>query len=169
MLGRNHVIVGMALYLAANRYLESGGGAASALVICLAAAALGSLAPDLDSPKSSLGRRVCPVSRMVKSLVGHRGFTHSLLASFLVFMGLAAARQYHPGWSPYLSAFGIGYFIHVFADWFTTEGVPLFWPNRRRFRGPLSFRTGSLVENLVGLTAGTLLGIWLYQFWRHCI
>jgi inner membrane protein len=141
------------------------GRAAPALVNCLRAAALGSLAPDLDSPKSYLGRRVRPVSWTVKSLVGHRGFTHSLLASCLVFLSLAAARQYHPGWFSYFMALGISYLSHVFADWLTTEGVPLFWPDQRRFRSPLSFRTGGLFEQLFGLAAGLCLGIWLYRFW----
>lgn len=161
MLGRNHIIVGMGLYLAVDAYLGSG-GTAPALVNCLGAAALGSLAPDLDSPKSSLGRSIWPISGTVKSLVGHRGFTHSLLASFLVFLGLALTRQYH--WFPYFTAFAIGYLSHVFADWLTTEGVPLFWPNGKRFRSPLSFRTGGVGELLFSLVAGAALGFWFYRF-----
>ncbi len=109
MMRRNHVLVGIGLYLAVDAYLGSG-RTVPALVNCLGATALGSLAPDLDSPKSSLGRNIWPVSATVKSLVGHRGFTHSLLASGLVFLGLALTRQSH--WFPYFTAFAIGYLSH---------------------------------------------------------
>lgn len=71
--------------------------------------------------------------------------------------------QYYPGWLGYFVAFGIGYFSHVLADWVTTEGVPLFWPNRRRFRSPVGFRTGGPGELLFSLVAGTLLVTWLYR------
>ena len=162
MMGRNHVIVGLGLYLAVD-WSWGSGWMAPALVNFLGAAALGSLAPDLDSPKSFLGRRFWPVSRTVKSLIGHRGFTHSLVASFLVFLGLAVASQYYPGWRAYFAAFGIGYVSHIVADWFTTEGVPLFWPSRKRFRSPLSFRTGGPGECIFGLAAGSFLVVWLYR------
>lgn len=162
MMGRNHVIVGLGLYLAADLYLGSG-GTTPASVNCLGVVALGSLAPDLDTPKSSLGRRTWPVSRTVSSLIGHRGFTHSILACLLVSLGLEVASQYYPGWLAYFVAFGIGYASHVVADWFTTEGVPLFWPNRKRFRSPLRFRTNGPGELLFSLAAGSWLVIWLYR------
>jgi len=162
MLGRNHVIVGVGLYLTAEYALGASGGQ-PALVNCLAAAALGSLAPDIDSPNSFLGRRLWPVSWTVSALVRHRGPTHSLLACLVVMIGMAAGSRMYPAWSPYFLAFGIGYASHLLADWFTTEGVPLFWPNRKRFRSPLNFRTGGMVENLFGLTAGAGLGYWFYR------
>ena len=165
MMGHNHVIAGAILYLAVDWSLGSG-GTAPALSNCLAAAALGSLAPDLDSPKSYLGRRFWPVSWTVTSLLGHRGFTHSLLAGLLVFLGLVVAGQYLPGWFAYFMALGIGYASHILADWFTTEGVPLFWPHRKKFRSPLHFRTGGLGEVWFSLTAGSGLAFWLY---RHLV
>ena len=161
MMGRNHVIVGLGLYLAVDWSLGSGGSVP--LVNCLGVVAVASLAPDLDSPKSSLGRRFWPVSRTVSSFIGHRGFTHSLVASFLVFLGLAVANQHYPDWFGYFVAFGVGYVSHIVADWVTTEGVPLLWPNRKRFRSPLSFRTGGPGEFLFSLAAGSLLVVCLYR------
>jgi len=105
MMGRNHVIPGALFYLAVDWSMGSGGTAPD-LTNGLAGAALGSLASDLDSPKSYLGRRCWPVSWTVTSLLGHRGFTHSLLAGLLVFFGLAVAGRYCRVGSPILCLWG---------------------------------------------------------------
>ncbi len=160
MRGLNHVIVGSLVYLAADRAVGLGG---PALVNCLGAAALGSLAPDLDSPHSFLGRRFWPLSWTVQAAVGHRGLTHSLAACLAVVLGAALAGMFWPLWRPYLWAGAIGYASHILADWLTSEGVPLFWPNRRRYRCPVNFRTDSLGETLFSLATGALLGFWLYR------
>jgi inner membrane protein len=163
MLGRNHVIVGIGVYLGADHFLGTGWTRPD-LVNCLATAALGSLVPDMDSPHSHLGRRLWPLSWTVSAIVGHRGFTHSCFACVLMVLGLAACSRFSPAWSAYFVAFGIGYASHILADWFTTEGVPLFWPNRKRFRCPLSFRTGGFGEFFFSLLAGAALGFWFYRF-----
>jgi membrane-bound metal-dependent hydrolase YbcI (DUF457 family) len=82
----------------------------------------------------------------------------------LMLLGLGAGFRFYPAWSAYFAGFGIGYASHILADWFTTEGVPLLWPNRKRFRSPLSFRTGGLGELLFSLVAGAALGFWFYRF-----
>ena len=66
---------------------------------------LGSLLPDIDEPNSYIGKKtsvsvtkggatVGPAS-IVKGLFGHRGFTHSLLAAFLVFIPYLLLRNQH--------------------------------------------------------------------------
>lgn len=50
------------------------------MVATIAGGAIGSLIPDIDSPSSTLGRRVKPISKLVADKMGHRGATHSLLA-----------------------------------------------------------------------------------------
>ncbi len=164
MMGLNHAIIGTLAYLSVDQMTNSGLTAPS--LNYLAAAVLGSLTPDLDSPKSSLGRRVWPLSWCLKFFAGHRGFTHSLLACLLVGMGLAFACSTWPGWKAYGVAFGIGYTSHILADWLTREGVPLFWPYPRRFHCPLNFATGGLLECTFSLVAGSCLGIWIYQLIR---
>lgn len=61
---------------------------------------VGSLLPDVDEPNSYIGRKTSVelskkqdgstkrfgVSSIIKKIFGHRGFTHSLLAAFLVFI-----------------------------------------------------------------------------------
>ena len=160
MLGVNHVIVGSLACLAVDRVAGLGG---PALVNVLGAAALGSLAPDLDSPHSSLGRRFWPLSWALQASVGHRGLTHSLLACLAVALAAVAAGIFAPAWRPYFWAGALGYLSHILADWLTSEGVPLFWPDRRRYRAPVHCRTGGMGEALFSLAAGGILGYWLYR------
>jgi inner membrane protein len=164
MMGLNHVITGALAYLSVDQVTHSRLTAPS--LNYLAAAVLGSLTPDLDSPKSSLGRRVRPLSWSLKIIYGHRGFTHSLLACLLVGIGLSFACFKWPGWTTYGVAFTIGYTSHILADWLTREGVPLLWPFPKRFRCPLHFATGGLLEYAFSLAAGSFLGLWIFQLIR---
>ncbi|VEB43121.1 Inner membrane protein ydjM [Chromobacterium violaceum] len=59
-------------------------------VLLLAGGLAGSLLPDIDHPKSWLGRRIPFLSRPISYLFGHRGITHSLLAVVGVFYASAA-------------------------------------------------------------------------------
>jgi inner membrane protein len=161
MMGLSHAIVGALAYLSVHQVTKSGLTAPS--LNYLAMAVLGSLAPDLDSPKSSLGRRVRSLSRGLKSFSGHRGFTHSLLACFVLGLGLALICSTRPGWEAYGVAFIIGYTSHILADWLTREGVPLLWPFPKRFHCPLNFATGGLLEYAFSLAAGSFLVLWLFQ------
>lgn len=51
--------------------------------IAMAGGAIGSLIPDIDSPTSTLGRRIKPVSKAISGTLGHRGGTHTILAWIL--------------------------------------------------------------------------------------
>ena len=139
--------------------------------VTMAAASLGSLAPDLDHPSSWLGKRLFFVSIPLAGMLGHRGLTHSLLAGVIATLVL--------GWSlqadsivPWMVAFLLGYISHLVGDWMT-GGVPLLWPSRKRFRAPFAFQTGSLFERVFALGLGTSLifiGLRLFldvDFGRH--
>ncbi|MGL4741927.1 MAG: metal-dependent hydrolase [Sarcina sp.] len=58
--------------------------------VTMAGGAIGSLIPDIDSPSSTLGQRVKPISKFIAEKFGHRGGTHSFiaLAIFAVFTTL---------------------------------------------------------------------------------
>jgi membrane-bound metal-dependent hydrolase YbcI (DUF457 family) len=58
---------------------------------------------------------------------------------------------------------GIGYILHVVGDAVTKEGVPLLWPSKQKF-GLHLFRTGKLVESILGVLFVILNGYFLYQF-----
>ncbi|WP_282026922.1 metal-dependent hydrolase [Limimaricola cinnabarinus] len=147
MMGRTHLAFGAV----AGVHLA---GATPALGLpIMAAALLGSILPDLDTPYSKLGRRFWPVSKLVFAVFGHRGGTHSLL-----FAALAMA----PVWMvspPVAVALGAGIATHLAADAISFgqgprfkirgAGVPLFWPLRDGKAGVRLVKVNGPLENLV--------------------
>ncbi|WP_052190902.1 metal-dependent hydrolase [Chitinibacter sp. ZOR0017] len=125
----------------------------------VAIAGAAGLLPDLDHPKSTLGRIVPYISIPLAKLFGHRGITHSLLMVGLVIWFLLT----HPGereW-PVLPLV-IGYLSHILGDLLTPSGVPLLWPVRKKFSLNL-FKANGPMENLIFLAcwAGVLYFIWV--------
>ncbi|HLN23094.1 MAG TPA: metal-dependent hydrolase [Patescibacteria group bacterium] len=118
-------------------------------------AAVASLLPDLDHPKSWLGRRLPFLSHPIAAVFGHRGITHSLLAVVAALMAWSTAL----GWmGPPLA---LGYLSHLAADALTPQGVPLLWPIKRRFGLALCTTGGAMERLLVAATVGTAL--WLLR------
>ncbi|RJX20614.1 MAG: metal-dependent hydrolase [Ammonifex sp.] len=112
-------------------------------------AGFASLLPDLDSPKSFVGREVWPASASVEFALGHRGPLHSLLgaALFSLLAGLILRRYHLP--PELLPGAAAGYLSHLFLDILNSDarGIPLLWPLKPRFQLPL-VRTGSPLEKL---------------------
>ncbi|EFL92002.1 predicted inner membrane protein regulated by LexA [Candidatus Regiella insecticola LSR1] len=101
------------------------------------AALLASLLPDIDHPKSILGRRLKWISLPMAKTFGHRGFTHSLLAvigGVFLFNSTLFSHCFFP--PDVLHALLIGYSSHLLADMLTPAGIPLLWPCRWRFKLP---------------------------------
>lgn len=101
---------------------------------------LGSLLPDIDSPKSTIGRCVYPISWLINKLFGHRTITHdivtiSLIALLTIFMNPSIA----------LYGFWLGYLGHLFLDSFNYRGVAALYPiNKKNFHiVPVSMRMNS--------------------------
>lgn len=153
MMAGSHVAVGMAAWLWVAPHL----GHTAADPAALALVAAGSLLPDLDHPKSWVGRRLPFISRPLSALVGHRGPTHSLLA---IASCLILVQQHLMARSISLPLV-IGYLSHLGADLLTPNGLRLAWPLRGSTALPLC-KTGSPAEVavvilLVGWTAARLL------------
>ncbi|MCB9362399.1 metal-dependent hydrolase [Candidatus Woesearchaeota archaeon] len=112
---------------------------------------LGSLLPDIDDHRSILGKKVFPLSFVLK-LFGHRGFFHSLLFIALLWLGLA-----YVGYEFFGTLLALGYVSHLLLDGFTPMGVRPFFPFDWKVRGP--FPTGSWVEPFLffGFVLGGLL------------
>lgn len=146
MKAATHVLAGTAAWTGVA-WLDGGLARPEAL----AAAALGSLLPDIDHPGSWFGRRVRSVSIPLSMVFGHRGITHSLLAVLGCLFGLLIL-----GKGAIAPAVLVGYLSHLACDSLTKSGVPLLWPWRRPF-GPRLLRTGGLAEFglAVLLTAAT--------------
>lgn len=92
---------------------------------------LGSLLPDIDHPQSYLGRRTRPISVLIFKCFGHRGITHSLLFTSILGIASAVWWAYNP---LFFGGLILGYLSHLLGDMTTVSGIPLFYPNKRRYR-----------------------------------
>ena len=146
MMAISHVLVGGAVWTA-TVYATGQPSEPSALGL----AALGALLPDIDHPKSWVGKRLALISLPLATLIGHRGVSHSLLAVAVlaIFLGMA-------GPSHLAAPLAVGYLSHLLADGLTLSGVPLFWPFKRTHGIPL-IRTGSMAEIAFIAVLGTIL------------
>ena len=111
-------------------------------------AAMGGLLPDIDRPKSALGRRIPFISIPLSYLVGHRGVTHSLMAVVVMLILLPiAAFTMDTRIALLVAPVCLGYLSHIAGDAMTPSGVPLLWPKRKRYTLNL-FKTTSLLESV---------------------
>ncbi len=144
-------------------------------------AVIGSLAPDLDHPKSVIGKIFFFISKPLDKRFGHRTVTHSLIGwvvASVIGIGLVAIV-----WAVYalletqiqgplpsitfglakrwVAAFSIGYFSHIMLDMLNPRGAQLFWPNPGRdvaLKDPnLRPETGAKAEIVIFLVLALLL------------
>ncbi|HWO75550.1 MAG TPA: metal-dependent hydrolase [Bacillus sp. (in: firmicutes)] len=111
----------------------------------------GSILPDLDHPKSKLGSKCILLSYPIYWVFGHRKATHSLLfVGIVAIISLIFSLLF--GWSLYYP-FGLtlGVFSHIIGDALTNSGVPLLYPNKRKFKFSITFQTGGVFEVFVAL------------------
>ena len=107
----------------------------------------GSMFPDIDNPNSKIAS-ILPVLAIIISRLrlGHRNLLHSPI--FLLFLfGLVG--KYTLG-----RAFCIGYMCHLVQDLCTCGGIPLLYPNKKRY-SLLPFRSGTIFDYIT--TLGLLL------------
>jgi len=154
MMARSHVIVGLATWIAAAPVLHI----RPLDPICLGLVVAGSLLPDIDHPKSWVGRRTRPVSTVIASTFSHRGITHSAIAVIGLTTLLLHAGYRRGG----VSALAVGYLSHLAADMLTPQGLRLAWPLRGTWGLPLC-RTGTAMEPLIVTVLVGGIGWWLLR------
>ncbi len=190
MTGKTHASLGLATGTAVAWYTGAQGGE---LVFTLAAATVAALLPDLDEKSSKINQALfgrlprsyrsaalaviglagvggfmlysLPLWVLVLSLfavltavASHRGLTHSLLALITV---VWVTSQVFP---LFTLAVGTGYLSHLMADAVTSQGVPLFWPWKKRLslsNVGVRIRTGRTTDQVTGALAGLGSGIML--------
>ncbi len=174
MRGTSHVVFGLAgaVVIASATHVAGPSIFAAPVTIDLTAekivfygfAALGALTPDIDNARSTLGKRLGPISKGIQHLTGHRTFFHSLLGLAII-GAIVWAAQYGlglilykiglkgagvalnaglnpsgffitPGVGIAFAGLMIGYFLHLVADSLTLEGVPWLWPYKVYFGFP---------------------------------
>lgn len=149
MMAGSHVVIGMGVWIIAAPHLGFSPFSPTALAVAAASA----LMPDVDHPKSWVGRRVRPLSTVLAGLLGHRGATHSLVA-VIGCVWLLASHGLPRG---VVAPWAVGYLSHLAADMLTPGGLRLAWPLRGTWSLPLC-RTGSWAEPVVVL--GILGSAW---------
>ena len=127
----------------------------------------GSLLPDIDHINSKAGRKLWFIAKPLKLFgIKHRGLTHSLLG--VVLFALLTRQLLINGWINSLAWYGImlGYLSHLIADMFNPQGIPLFYPNQKRFDFKFQIATSSWKEHLFFLVL--IIGLLLF-FYRQKI
>ena len=145
MQGFSHLLFGAGCTLLATQH-----GMLPTTLPVIAAGCLGALLPDVDHPKSMIGRRIPVLPNILYNAFGHRQLTHS----GGVVLGILAIYAYYG--APWLLALAIGYISHLLGDMVFGNGVPIFYPSRYRIAAPFTFQVGSLQERLlqVAMLAG---------------
>ncbi len=157
MTGPTHIVVGLSSALVV---VKLGGSLPSALSIL--AVIFGALAPDIDSPRSSIAKpgyffsSFLPqivtdlmnvggqfVSVIIRHWFGHRGALHWPATAAIIFL-IAV-------WSelPALLWFSLGYASHILADFCTKGGIAIFAPFYRKTIRWSPVKTGSIFEFII--------------------
>ncbi|MCV2526163.1 MAG: metal-dependent hydrolase [Candidatus Lightella neohaematopini] len=114
---------------------------------------LGSLAtcllPDIDHPKSFIGKRFKWLSIPIYKLFGHRSLTHSLLLIIIMMIYISISKINVP--IDVIYAMVIGYISHIIADMLTPAGIPLFWPYSKKFSIPIIKKSNIRLERLISI------------------
>lgn len=126
-----------------------------------AACAVGSLLPDLDHPRSSIGRVFFFISAPLNQHCGHRGLIHSF---FLWFPFLLLGVLIH---APRLQWLAIGALSHILLDCYNTSGVRAITPFSNKavvlFKRDWRISAGSLSEIYVFMAIAALLPVVHYM------
>lgn len=120
-------------------------------ILFMILALTGSALPDIDHPRSRLGRK----TGIIGLLFQHRGFFHSL---FMLLAIAIAGTLISEG--IYIYALVIGFGSHLLIDSITREGImPLHPLSRIRLRGPIY--TGKKLEWIIfaGLMVSSFLAV----------
>lgn len=148
MMFKTHLAFGFLLGLLGLHYVQP-----ENQLLYMALVLFGSALPDIDHPRSVVGRKV----KIVAFLFEHRGFFHSL---FAVILAAGAAAAFLP--LNYAYALSLGYFSHLLIDAVTLEGIMPFHPlTRWRIHGFL--RTGAFYEVVVLIAIVLADGYWLIR------
>src|SRR6266567_6541833 len=143
----------------------------------------GSLLPDIDNAHSTLGHKLGWISKEIQHIAGHRTLFHSLLglligslmaigleqlvAYLLVQRGYIIPAQFITASHLVFIAVLFGCIMHIAADGLTEGGVPLLWPNDKRFGFPPNqhwrIRSGTWPEFVIVWSFMILVGVGIYM------
>ncbi len=194
MEGRSHLLIGLTAGVVLDSFVHlSGDPLTLAKTVTLTllvkkavyyfSVGIGALLPDIDNARSTLGHKLGAVSKSIQRIAGHRTIFHSLLGLVLGSL-LAVGLQQVIIWllsqrgltvpadfvgASHLVFFAVlfGSIMHIAADALTQGGVPLFWPNPKRYGFPPDshwrFRTGTWPEFVIVWSFMIIVGVGVWQ------
>ena len=138
MMLKTHLVFSFLIGLVIINYLDF-----SNKYLFLAILTFASVLPDIDLPRSKIGKKFGFISRIINIFFGHRGLFHSLFLGLILFFVF-----YYFNLKLIAIAVLIGYISHLLMDGLTKEGVLFFTPfSSLRLKGFI--RTGSFFEYLL--------------------
>lgn len=150
---RTHVVGGILASLMGVLAIQSLGVSLSPehQGILIATSTFGSLVPDIDHQNSYIGTRARLTSKVVNSLCGHRGVTHSpMVVSTFMFLAYCLFAEFVAKGAVVDYAFLgllIGMLSHMFLDMLTKGGIPLWYPFTKKKVSLTGMKTGSIYES----------------------
>ncbi|MBM7607420.1 inner membrane protein [Lysinibacillus composti] len=134
-------------------------------VIC--GALFGSLLPDIDHPKSYIGRRLRMTSFMISKTFGHRGIVHTPIVviaftAFLYFLTLQLSGIMQDVSLSFVIGLGVGMLSHLLLDMMNKRGIPFFYPFTSKTFHIATFKTGGIGDTITN-SGCILLIIWMLQ------
>lgn len=92
--------------------------------------------------------KILGISLALTGISTHRGFTHSLVG-FFIFSWVAYLCSEKFGLDEMYLGFNIGYVLHLIMDFFTPQGIQLFFPITKFISSPITIRTKGGGESLI--------------------
>lgn len=134
-----------------------------------------SLLPDIDNPKSIIGKLFYPLSKWLYRKYGHRTITHSFSALIVLTLIIYIFEKINQSPVQYTQIVFFAYFGHLLLDMLTISGVPLlypFWRNPCVIPGNPAYRitTGNLRQEgiaffIFGFSTFFLSNLFTQGFW----
>ena len=165
MTGKTHQIAGVTAGLSYFLIQAPPTYQPATLAAVLVGSSFAALLPDIDQPASVIWNKIPIFGHATGHVVneatfGHRNLTHSLLGAALIGGLLFWLLSSFPGYwgintTVVLICMILSYGVHLLADSFTVQGIPILWPWQRNFGIPpkpfdgIRIETGQWFENLV--------------------
>lgn len=135
MMFRTHLAFGFLIGILSLKIIET-----SHPVIFIALVTIFTSLPDIDHPKSKIGRKLFFISWPISLIFKHRGFFHSIFPPLILFFTFRYLKLEFIAF-PLL----IGYLSHLIGDSLTKEGINFLHPvSKFTIKGPI--RTGGILE-----------------------
>lgn len=150
MTGKTHLVGGILVASVAiinGEYMENLDKA-----IFMGMTIIGSLFPDIDHGRSYIGQKAKITSKVVSKTCGHRGATHSPIMTLLFLMLLDYLNNEFlivADIKILLRPFYLGIASHIFLDFLTGGGVPIFMPFSKKRYSLTNFKTAGEFESIV--------------------